>query len=412
MIKLLFFVLLSIAFNKEIWDPYSLYDYTKKNYLESNNPNKNSNLQHMIVDPENYLRGADLSEINTRMKTLYEEYKINSYIFLISHIEKRQYKNEEDEEYDINADIERFVSKLNYKMLRDNSFYEDNMTLTTIFFIKDRKMRMRTGRALREIIKDKDALNILNKRRKELREEDYYKVVYDLINDVYYTYISNLKYYNSFFYKNLDKIFPTFLVIFISVSIIISYIKYVPESEREKKIKEFLERNKTRKVKHIMTETCIICLEKFMPIEEKLKIENFLDKKKLKEEQTTFLECGHQFHEKCIIEWLKIQNKCPLCRIEIKYGNNSNKNGGNNNNINDDERRSILDRDYSLNDIVDDFVYIQRDAYPHQINEAQGNRIINNCHSEKCSSSSYSNDDNTYDFDSFNEGSGGATSDW
>jgi hypothetical protein len=27
--------------------------------------------------------------------------------------------------------------------------------------------------------------------------------------------------------------------------------------------------------------------------------------------------CGHHFHDKCIIEWLKQNNKCPLCRGEI-----------------------------------------------------------------------------------------------
>jgi hypothetical protein len=406
--KLLFLFIISIVFNQKVWDPYSLYDYIKKHYLESNNPNKSTNLQHMVVDPENYLKGADLSEINSMMKTLYEKYKINSYIILISHMDKYKNKNTDDEEYDINSAIEIFVSKFNYQMLRDNSFYEDNMTLTTIFFIKDRKMRMRTGRALRETIKDKDALNILNKRKNDLRKENYHKVVYDLINDVYFTYESNSEYYNSFFYKYKETILTTiFWVILIMVCIIRS-MSIVPESEREKKIKEFLERNKTKKVKRIMTEACIICLENFMPEEEKLKIENFINKKKLKEEKTTFLECGHQFHEKCIIEWLKTQNKCPLCRINLKFDNGSYKNNRYNY-INDDERRSFIDHDYLLNDVINDFVYIQRDAYPHQINEFQGNRIISDCNkdkNEKCPS------DNDRDFDSFNDGSGGATSDW
>ena len=29
------------------------------------------------------------------------------------------------------------------------------------------------------------------------------------------------------------------------------------------------------------------------------------------------LICEHIFHDKCITEWLKIHNNCPLCRIEI-----------------------------------------------------------------------------------------------
>ena len=398
------------------WDPDSLYDYTKENFLSENNPNKSSNLKHMIVDPENYLKNADLSEINHNMKFLYDKFKINNYIFLISHLEIPSYKKNHKEEIDMNNEVERFVSKFNYMMYRDNSFYEDNMTLTIVFFIKDRKMRIRTGRSLREIIRDKDALNILNKRRQDLRKENYYKVVYDIINDVHITYISNYEYYNSFFYKNQTNIIISIIFILISSFIIISYYNYLPESEREKKIKEFLERNKKIKINKVFNESCIICLDKFMPEEEKLKIENFVDKKRLKEEKTYILECGHQFHEKCIIEWVKTQNKCPICRIIIKYDNDNKK--LREREFSDNERIGLLNNHNSssiiLDDIISDLINIQRDAYPHQINEGQGKRIISYCKEEKCDNY-FTNDydyDNDKDFKDFNEGSGGATSDW
>lgn len=392
------------------WDSDILYDYTKKYYL-GDNPNKNTNLKHMIIDPENYLKDADLSNINSLMETLYIKFKIQSYIILISHIKTpfQNYLNIEK----FNADIERFVSKFNYIMHRDNSFYEDNMTLTTVFFIKDRKMRMRTGRALREIIKDKDALNILNRRRNDLRQENYYEVINKLINDVYTTYMLNYDYYNSFFYKNQGKIIFTVILLFISIIIFISYMNYLPETDREKKIKDFLEKNKYNNIKKTFNKTCVICLDNFMPEEEKLKIENFLDKKKLKEEKTTFLECGHQFHEKCIVEWLKTQNKCPLCRIKIKYDKDNKKNEFNRN---DDERSSFINNsDFRLIDAFDDIIDIQRETYPHQLNERQGKRIIDTCNNEKnskwSSGNSYTNDDND-GFDGFDAGSGGATSDW
>lgn len=406
--------LLSIVYNIEVWDSDTLYDYTKKYYL-GDNPNKNTNLQHMIIDPENYLEDADLSNINSLMGTLYKKLNIQSYIILISHIKTSHKKDLDIEKF--NADIERFVSKFNYIMHRDNSFYEDNMTLTTVFFIKDRKMRMRTGRALREIIKDKDALNILNRRRNDLRQENYYSVVNKLINDVYTTYTLNYDYYNSFFYKNEEKIIFTVIFLFISIIIFISYMCYIPETDREKKIKDFLERNKYNNIKKTFNKTCVICLENFMPEEEKLKIENFLDKKKLKEEKTTFLECGHQFHEKCIVEWLKNQDKCPLCRIKIKYDKDNDKNEINRN---EDERSSFIsDSNSRLIDAFDDIIDIQREAYPHQLNEQQGKRIIATCNNEKNSKSFFgswnsksSGNDNDNDFDSFNDGSGGATSDW
>jgi len=28
-------------------------------------------------------------------------------------------------------------------------------------------------------------------------------------------------------------------------------------------------------------------------------------------------ECGHSFHKECIVSWLKMQNKCPICSVKI-----------------------------------------------------------------------------------------------
>ena len=36
------------------------------------------------------------------------------------------------------------------------------------------------------------------------------------------------------------------------------------------------------------------------------------------EQDTILLPCGHMFHDKCIVQWLKIHNTCPLCRYEIQ----------------------------------------------------------------------------------------------
>ncbi len=35
------------------------------------------------------------------------------------------------------------------------------------------------------------------------------------------------------------------------------------------------------------------------------------------DETTKILTCSHQFHEKCINEWLEENSTCPLCRDEI-----------------------------------------------------------------------------------------------
>ena len=82
--------------------------------------------------------------------------------------------------------------------------------------------------------------------------------------------------------------------------------------------------------------TCNICLENF-------EVGNVL----------LILECSHEFHEKCIITWLKTNNTCPICRHELESNDpnyerrknnhrenlrnlhrNNNLNNGNNNNNN------------------------------------------------------------------------------
>ena len=43
------------------------------------------------------------------------------------------------------------------------------------------------------------------------------------------------------------------------------------------------------------------------------------------EEGISTLNCGHQFHTECIIEWLKIKNNCPICRQIVLKENNYSK---------------------------------------------------------------------------------------
>ena len=81
----LIFLILKIYYNginseifNQIWYPELLYDYTKKYYLDNNNPEKAENLKHMIVDPENYLKDTNLSLediINDETKQLEITYK-------------------------------------------------------------------------------------------------------------------------------------------------------------------------------------------------------------------------------------------------------------------------------------------------------------------------------------------------
>ena len=110
-----------------------------------------------------------------------------------------------------------------------------------------------------------------------------------------------------------------------------------PASERAIKNLKKTEINKNN-IHDFDGQTCNVCLENFSEGQ----ISNQLD-------------CGHHFHEKCIVHWLKMRNTCPVCRHELesndpnyekrKHSNremvrNLHNNSGNNNNNNNNNQPS------------------------------------------------------------------------
>lgn len=73
-----------------------------------------------------------------------------------------------------------------------------------------------------------------------------------------------------------------------------------PASERAINNLKKTEINKNN-INEFNEQTCNVCLENF--IEGQIFIK---------------LDCGHYFHEKCIIHWLKMRNTCPVCRHELE----------------------------------------------------------------------------------------------
>jgi hypothetical protein len=131
---------------------------------------------------------------------------------------------------------------------------------------------------------------------------------------------------------NNDNQFENFLNILMSFDI--SHKGNPPASERAINNLKKIEINKDN-IKKFNEETCNVCLEGYVEGQTSIK-----------------LDCGHYFHDKCIIQWLKMRNTCPVCRHELEsndpnyekrkhshretlrnihsnYGNNNN-NGNNN----------------------------------------------------------------------------------
>jgi E3 ubiquitin-protein ligase RNF115/126 len=110
-----------------------------------------------------------------------------------------------------------------------------------------------------------------------------------------------------------------------------------PASERAIKNLKKIEINENN-IHDFDGQTCNVCLENFS-----------------EGQITNQLDCGHNFHEKCIVHWLKMRNTCPVCRHELesndpnyekrKHSNremvrNLHNNSGNNNNNNNNNQPS------------------------------------------------------------------------
>ena len=375
--------------NPIYWTPENLYTQLKRTSLNPNNPDYSKNIKYMIYDPEFYLLHSYLNEAYNAMNILYEKYNISTHVFFISHMEAK---------FKIDEAYANFDNNLSYLIYKDNEMYNEDLTLTAVFFIKDRKMRIRTTKKLRDTLTDNDALDILNRRKNDLKANNFQDVANDLMKDILKTYQYNIE--NK---DNNNNLILFYIILFIIViSIFVSLFNSEKSSEQEDKVKLFLDKLKTRKnPKEIFTESCIICLEDFKTNEEIKKIEDSGNKELFEKEEISVLECGHKFHRKCISDWLKKQQNCPNCRMkfDIKDNNNSNKSSGENININ-------------FVNILSEVLRIQVDI--NRLNEREVHRIRNIYDSNYRSSNNYSFSRTSHNksFSSHNSGSGGATSGW
>lgn len=373
------------VYNGKIWTPQSLYDYVINTYLNRNNPRLDMNLKHMIVDPEKYLEHADLREAEQYMQDLYQIYNVSSHVFFLSKMENK---------FDIEEEVASFVSKLTFLLYKTYDNYDKN-TITTVFFIKDRKMRIRTSRDLREILTDNDCLNILNRRKTDLRKNNFQEVANGLMKDLLNTYKMKIE------HKGTDNNIIIFTIIFLIIIAVIfsSMFNQEKSSKNEDKVKVFLDKLKKRQnPKEIFSESCIICLEDFESIERIKELEKSENKEAFEKAETSVLECGHKFHRKCIADWLKKEQNCPMCRMKFDIKDNDNGPKGSNSQTN-----------FNFQNIMSEILRIQSNEG--FINDREVTRIRNYYYPRESRTKSFSTTHNE-SYSSYDRGSGGANSDW
>ena len=373
------------VYNGEIWTPESLYEFVKNTYLNRNNPDLDMNLKHMIVDPEKYLEHADLRVANQYLQDLYQLYNISCHVYFISKMQNK---------YDLEEEVASFVSKLTFLLYKTYDNFDEN-AITAVFFIKDRKMRIRTSRDLRQILTDNDCLNILNKRKSDLRRNNFEEVANGLVKDLFNTYKIKIE------HKDIDNNIIIFTIIFIIIIAIIFSIFNNNEksTKNEDKVKVFLDKLKKREnPKEIFSESCIICLDDFESNEKIKELEKSGNKEAFEKAETSVLECGHKFHRKCIADWLKKESNCPMCRMKFDIKDS-----------NDGSKGSSSQSTLNFQNIMSEILRIQSNGG--FLNQREVTRIRNYYYPSESRTKSYSTTHNK-SYSSYNKESGGATSGW
>ena len=346
------------------WTPQRLYKYLNETYLHPNNPNKDRNIKYFIFDPETYCVYEEMEEAENTLKILYEQYNVSVHVFLISHM-KDKYHDLSDYVY------AAFVDKLTYLIYKEHPDYNENMTLTAVFFLKDEKMRIKTTNKLKKIFTETESLNILNRRKKDLRANNYLEIVNGFTKDVYKHYLRKTEKPHG----NLILMFTVILVL--GLTMLLFLLNREGSSLQEDKVRIFLDKvKKTDNIKEIFNTSCIICLEDLKSKEEVKESEK---KELLEKNDLSLLECGHKFHKNCISDWSKKDQGCPLCKAKIDVKENENK--------------TRVDKYIIFNNVLTEILKIQ--ANTNLLNESELNKIRIIYHPDYASSTNKKNSTTT-----------------
>ena len=264
---------------------------TKDWTVDSLYPIVSDNLKTGIIDPSNYLSEKAVDHITEMMEEI-KDFK--AILIILDNIDQSYYNS-----YARKIDIIKFSEELIFKVYPDKTDRDD--TLLIIYSIKDRLYRFRTGVNVRKLVTDSRTERLANASKPYLKSEEYDKA-FNIIFDTMFT---------------PDDYTGLYIILTIIAGVIIFiFIINLCHQRKLRKAKELKRRFQTldelkrsgKDINLFIQENCVICLEE-------LKNDDRPSKSSVRE---VFLECGHNFHDKCIKDWLKKQNKCPLCRTHIE----------------------------------------------------------------------------------------------
>ena len=368
--------------NNKKWDDKSLFQYMSKKYLSLNNLQQIKELQYMIIDPNEYLKNEDLIECSKNLELLYKEYKVTFFIFIINSIKENTV---------LSYQLRDFMYKINSEIKKYNRDYEGNKVITALFSVEDNKMLIRVGSESRKLLSDSEALKILKKRKDDLKNKNFKNMINILSKDILDSYAKNYdkiqtnspSLFKIIFYILIFALFGYIYFNFIKSNFSSNlysenFINIEMKSQLDKKIRDFINKNHNKKVKKLMEEYCLICVENYDKINND---NNVLFDFEESSKEKIVLPCEHIFHLKCISKWFQNEKNCPLCRAKFEVS----KKDGNLNITNYilNDNWVYDDNSYNFKNIIEEFLRVQKILNPDEINEDFCSKIINENNNRK-----------------------------
>ena len=367
--------------NNKKWDDKSLFQYMSKKYLSHNNLQQIKELQYMIIDPNEYLKNEDLIECSKNLELLYKEYKVTFFIFIINSIKENTV---------LSYQLRDFMYKINLEINKYNKDYEGNKVITALFSVEDNKMLIRVGSECRKLLSDSEALKILKKRKDDLKNKNFKNMLNILSKDVLDAYAKNYEkiqtnspsLFKIIFYILIFALFGYIYFNFIKSNFSSNlysenFINIEMKSQLGKKIRDFINKNHSKKVKKLMEEYCLICVENYDKINND---NNVLFDFEESSKEKIVLPCEHIFHLKCISKWFQNEKNCPLCRAKFEVSKKDGNLNITNYILNDNW---MYDNSYNFKNIIEEFLRVQKILNPDEINEDFCSKIINENNNRK-----------------------------
>ena len=305
-----FFIFLILIKTSLSWTPESLYEnYTTEMQYETSTLNKT--ILTKIIDPNGYIK--DQSELYEKIVIIELNHNISFLFIVIDEIDDPFFTMFTKKKVDR---IRNFANEF------EQLYYQNNLTLiddsmTLIFAINDRKMRINTGKNARLEFSGYGRQRLLDNIKPELRKKNYNKAFNIILNNI--ADYENFMYRHYFLIIAIIAIFFLFFCIGTWVGVKKDKEKNFANNKISKINNMVVELHKNDKnVKDIVNENCVICLENFNKNKEKnegLKtpLLNYSE-----DTQIINLNCGHKFHVSCINKWKEIEKECPLCLEKVR----------------------------------------------------------------------------------------------